>query len=628
MIHKSFISNSAAWNYISEQMKTINESSVQKSIIWNSGLDQDTLDEVLSSEPLKKIFEGEDDITTRQFVILMGGPSTGKGFLVATKFGEGFGLVNGKPMKDWLNIDTISMDDVREGDSILREIQRGISIIAFNRLYNASLAAGKKGFKAAIKEIFYMTKDRTQNNLSDHINYHDFMSFIAQAHDLGGKTGDMAHDLRIDKGELKKLNLEVDNEENSKSPDKEKISANKEKIKELKAKIKDQRIALKKAVADLLLEEEDVLSFSEFVNEKRELPIKQLKSILNQSRSAEPKSEDAFDEFFQATDTPFWKSMRGWKKDGAHGIERFKDAARKEFEKDIKERPANVKTIDGGNIIVVDSPGEDVAKQPYVGECEEAEKAGFVTNIINLDPRLGNNMVSLMRLANFSRNIDEGDRMVDDRDITGYADNVADAIHTIHANKLPRGPVHRYFHLVKDIDDKPDIIKILGALNGAKKDKDSFVQPKNINDDSSFREINTFIDKLGINILLANKLKKLPKLLEWWRGNVKKVIFGINPTVLYDIKTGETGSFNHEMSSKDILSKVEDRLVNANDEFADVQHDVYNKMVQSVDKWTKEYDEWTDRDTWRALQPIVDVKESKVDDFQEYINKINEQNGI
>jgi hypothetical protein len=534
-------------------------------------------------------------------------------------------MVNGKPMKDWLDIETVSMKDVHEGDSILREIQRGIAIITFNRLYNASLAAGKNGFNSAIKEIFYKTKDGVVNKLSSHLTYKDFMSFVAQAHDLGGQASVIAHDIRINKGELKQLNADLSAEEESRNPDKDKMSTTKDKIKELKATVKSQRVELKKVVGDLFLESMDgeVKTFGDFVNEKRELPIKQLKSILNQTRSAEPKSEDAFDEFYDATDAQFWKSMRGWKNDGAHGIERFKDAARKEFEKEIKEQPGNHKLF-GGNIIVVDSPGEDVAKQPYVGECEEAEKAGFVTNIINLDPRLGGDMVNLMRLSNFTRNIDEGDRMVDDRDITGYADNIDDAIGSIQAHKFPRGPVHRYFHLVKDIDDKDDIVKIVGALYGAKKGKDDFLYPKGIDENAGFREINRAIERADVNIGLANALKKLPTLLAWWRKTVRKVIFGINPVVLYTIKEGSNGSFNQDITSKEILAKVNDRLSKSDDEFDDVNHNDYTRMIQSVDRWTKEYDEWTDRDTWQALKPIVDVKESKVYGWDEYIKKLND----
>jgi len=638
MTHRSFISKSAAWDFIQSQMKAVNENSTEgKTIIWNNGLDEKSLLDIVESGALKKIFEQEETVA-RQFVILMGGPSTGKGYLTWCKFGEQFGLVNGKMMKDWLDIDEFSMKDIHEGDSILREIQRGIAIITFNRLYNASLAAGKKGFNAAIKEIFYTTKDGNTNKLSDHITYHDFMSYIAQAHDLGAEASKLAHEIRINKGELRKINSDVDAEEEGKSPDKEKVTDLKAKAKELRSTLKDQRGDLKKVVGDLYVEsmrDEDVLRYDDFLNEqvKKELPIKQLKSILGQTRSAEPKSEEAFDEFFEATMSQFWKSMRGWKNDGAHGIERFKDAARKEFEKEIKEKPETVKSILGGNIIVVDSPGEDVAKQPYVGECEEAEKAGFVTNIINLEPRIGGSALSLMRLSNFTRNVDDGDRMVDDSDITGYTENVDEAIHHIHAHKFPRGPVHRYFHLVKDVEDKEAITKIVGALYGAKKNKDQFIYPTGVygentstpKDGVSFRELNSAIDKAKINISLATALKNLPTLKEWWSTHVRKLIFGINPVVLYGIKEGENGSFNFDLSSKEILVGVNARLAKTDDETEEVTHDDYNKMVQSVDKWTKEYDEWTDKDTWNALKPVVNIKESsRVLGYNEYIKKLND----
>lgn len=115
-------------------------------------------------------------------------------------------------------------------------------------------------------------------------------------------------------------------------------------------------------------------------------------------------------------------------------------------------------------------------------------------------------------------------------------------------------------------------------------------------------------------------------LSDWWSHNVRKVIFGINPVVLYEIKEGETSSFNTAMSSSDILAQVNDRLSKADDEFDDVIHNDYKVMLNSVDKWTKEYDEWTDKDTWNALSSkIINVKESnKVYGFDEYIKKLND----
>lgn len=635
MIHKSFLTNSSAWNYIQSHLNKLDEnSSGNKTIIWNNGLDEESITKLVESGSLKNIFEQSADTSvTRQFVILMGGPSTGKGHLVNTKFGEDFGLINGKAMKDWLDIETVYLKDIHEGDAILREIQKGIAIISFNRLYNASIAAGKKGFESAIKEIFYTTKDVTINKLSDHLTYQDFMSFLAHSEDLGSQASTLAHDIRIEKHNLKTIEHEKNTEEEKKVLDKEKISTLKTSIKAQKDKIKNLRQELKKAVPDLYMESiknDGVFNFDTFVNEKRELPIKKLKSIMQQTRSADPKSHDAFDEFYDFTKSGFWKSMRGWKKDGANGVERFKEAARKEFEKVIKEKP-EATFILGGNIIVVDSPGEDVIKQPYVGECEEAERSGFVTNIINLDPRISNSMITLMRLSNLTRSVNSGDRMVDDKDITGYADNIDDALSNIHSNKYPDGPVHRYFHLVRNVTDKEDIIKIVGALYGAKSNKDQFIYPKNfmngkeLKPDISFSEIHKAIDKANINIALSNSIKKLPMLSSWWRKNVNQVIYGENPVVLYEIKKGEVSSFNTNMTSKEILIGVSNRLGKTDSELSDIKHDDYNKMIKSVERWSKEYDEWTDKDTWTVLKPTLNIKESnKVDGFEEYIKKLND----
>lgn len=639
MIHKTFISNSAAWDFIDGQLKATNENNSNgKTIIWNNGLNEESLVEIVESGVLNKIFESNGEVT-KQFVILMGGPSTGKGFLVDTRFGEGFGLINGKTMKDWLDIEQVTTNDVHEGDSILREIQKGIAIISFNRLYNAAIAAGKNGFNSAIREIFYTTKDGNKNKLSDHLTYHEFMTFLSHSDDLGGEASSLAHDVRIEKKELRKLQAEKNSEEEKKVPDQSLIDELASKIKAIKNSLNDKRKDLQKVVGDLFLEsmKDPVFNFDDFLNEyvmpdqDADLPIKRLKSILHQSRSAEPKSEEAFDEFYEATKAPFWKSMRGWKKDGAYGIERFKEASRKEFEKIIKEKPGTNSSLFGGNIIVVDSPGEDVAKQPYVAECIEAEKAGYVTNIINLDPKLGGDMVSLMRISNLNRNVSNGDRMVDDSDITGYSENVGDAIASLHAHKYPRGSVHRYFHLVRDIDDKEDIIKIIGAMYGAIANKDEFIYPQSIADENgaprenvTFRELNKAISEAGVSIKLASKIKAQPTLLEWWKENVRKVIFGINPVVLYTIKHGENNSFNIEMDSSDILSGVSDRLSKVDDEFDNLKQEDYNKMIRSVQRWTKEYTEWTDKDTWKALTNVVKVRESKVLDFNEYIKKSND----
>lgn len=630
MIFKSYNDDKSAWSYISEQLSTLNENeSGSKTIIWNQSSYDPGIFEV---GEIRRIFEAAGE-NAKQFVVLMGGPSSGKGFLVNTKFGEDFGLISGRIMKDWLDISKVNMSQVHEGDAILREIQRGVAIICFNRLYNACIAAGKSGFLSAITEMYYVTKDGNKNSLGDHLTYKHFMSFLAQAEDLGAQAVDMAKKLRTAKLHLKELNAKKMKMDDADDVDSNELATLKQDIKQARADVKTMRSDLKKAVGDIYNESE-VYQFKDFVNEST-TQLKKLKSILYQTQSAEPKSEDAFEEFFDATNAQFWKSMRGWKSEGSKGMERFKEAARREFEKIIKEKPDQFKELDNGNIIVVDSPGEDVAKQPYVAQCAEAEKAGFVTNIINLDPRLAGSRVALMRLSNFTRNIDEGDRMVDDSDITGYVDNVGKAIDKIQNAQYPEGPVHRYFHLYKNIEDVQSLLQIIGALYGTKKGKDAFIYPKEFLDSSgevrsdvSQREFNKYIKKTSdININLANKLKSLPTLLSWWRGNVRKIIFGIDPVVLYEIKGGEDGSFNIDVKSSEILLSVNDRLKKTDDRFKTRAQKDYTKMVKSVDNWNREYTEWNDADTWNALRKITNIKESRVKSFDSFLNENNNNNG-
>ena len=540
----SFLSYGMAYEYVSHLLNRANENnSDMPHIVWGVGVGD------LDFSVLSKIFE-DDGHTAKQFVILMGGPSTGKGFLTNVKFGEKFGLINGKVMKDWLDISNVKDSEIHEGDFVLREIQKGIAIITFNRLYNACIAAGKKGFDSALSEIYYTTKDGEVNRLSDHLDYSRFVACLAHGEDMGAEIAQMVSNIKQLKRDKDKKGLRAAREE------------------------------LRKMIADMK-EGKSVFDFGSFsmLEFKRGMPDKKLKTILNQAREAQPKSEDAFEEFYDYTMPQFWKSMRGWKDEGSSGHERFKEAARREFEKIIKNKPNEI-SLFGGNIIVVDSPGEDVDKQPYVGQCAEAERAGYVTNIINLDPKLGGSSVALMRLSNLTRNIDDDDRMVDDVDITAYADNVQGAVVRIVDNVFPDGPVHRYFHLVKDVQDDENLVKIFEAMNGVLHGKDDFLPDSRVTDAKTAVQA---INKMKINILFATKIKSHHKIFDWWVANVRNIIFGIKPVVLYAISDG---SANTELTSANALAGAEKRLSDMGDGIT-TQAD-YGEMLKSVSRWDKE----------------------------------------
>lgn len=568
--HVSFLTESGAVSYLESYFSSVNESNEEAKrshIIWNRTGSHDVLLDAL------RVIESasKDETRARQFVILIGGPSTGKGYLTYCKFGKEFGLVNGQTMKDWLDISELSDKEIHEGDKILREIQRGVAIIVFNRLYNAALAAGKSGFDSAIKEVYYMTKDGEKNMLSDHIKYSQFMACLAQGQDLGADLADLVLKVR----ELKKTGTK----------------------KELAAARKELVSAIGR-----VYEGSSVMSFDELFEFRRGVPEKKLKSVLYTTTSAEPKSLDAFEEFFEMTNAQFWKSMRGWRDESVMGIERFKEAARREFEKFIKDKPGKVTELE--NIIVVDSPGEDVDKQPYVGQCAEAERAGYVTNIINLNPMFAGSPLLFMRLNNFSRNINDNDRMVDDSDITGYLENVSGAIARIKDYAFPNGPVHRYFHLVKDVVNDQMAIQIFEALNGVMKRKDDFVSDPSV---KSAADAIAKINDMKININLATKLKSKPDLYRWWAEKVRAAVMGIEPYVGYVIADDSIGV---DLSSLDALDGSKKRLAEIGD-IKSTDGD-YREMLKSVERWEKEYQAWTDADTWKALEDNLVVERSSL----------------
>ena len=58
MIHKSFLTNSSAWHFIKNEISSVNENSQdKKTIIWNNGLSEQDLVDILHSGTFKKIFE-------------------------------------------------------------------------------------------------------------------------------------------------------------------------------------------------------------------------------------------------------------------------------------------------------------------------------------------------------------------------------------------------------------------------------------------------------------------------------------------------------------------------------------------------------------------------------------------
>lgn len=121
--------------------------------------------------------------------------------------------------------------------------------------------------------------------------------------------------------------------------------------------------------------------------------------------------------FFKKANKDFYVSMRGWHDDAkkinpetGKPKERFKDEARNRFDDSVNE------VIDKDNeLLIIDSPGEDIDAQDYRGQIEKAKANGYEVSIMFLHPEQADT-----ELSNLARGRVQGKRMVDQADIDNW----------------------------------------------------------------------------------------------------------------------------------------------------------------------------------------------------------------
>ncbi len=310
-------------------------------------------------------------VDNKQFVILIGGPSSGKGFfLEKEKMSIIMPYLNPQKREDF------NIQSALEGDSLLRMVQKNMAISQFNILMTTKT---RREWLEEISKMYYLTGDGLKVRLISYINYNFWVQLT------------------------------------------------------------------KKEIFENLL--------PEFRKKKKEFKEEQDQKII--SKKDIPVDKKLFEIFWRETEI-FWNSMRSWRDDSVGREGTFKKATRSQFNKEV-EKMAKIYT---DNLIVIDSPGEDVYKQPYVKQCETASNFGFVTNIVHLDPRIEGSNLLFMRLSNLNRGI-EGKRMVDDRDLVGYTVNEKRAIVKIKTYSQKGLSIDRYFHIQKNLPSAQSIFEIL-----------------------------------------------------------------------------------------------------------------------------------------------------------------------
>lgn len=154
-------------------------------------------------------------------------------------------------------------------------------------------------------------------------------------------------------------------------------------------------------------------------------------------------SYDTFDpkeshkSFYKKT-LPFYRNMRGWHDDAKQvnpetgkPKERFKDEARKRFEKDVARKVSGDK-----DFVVVDSAGEDIDVQNFQSQIEQAKANGYEVSVVFLDIDRED-----VLLSNMSRGYVAGNRMVDQQDIDNFYDKYEEAV-----KKIKEANPDRFLH--------------------------------------------------------------------------------------------------------------------------------------------------------------------------------------
>jgi hypothetical protein len=136
---------------------------------------------------------------------------------------------------------------------------------------------------------------------------------------------------------------------------------------------------------------------------------------------------DAID-LYKKANTEFYVSMRGWHDDAKElnkvtgkPKERYKDEARHRFDESVAR-----KTDKAGDLLIVDSAGEDIDAQDFKGQIEDAKAHGYEVTVIFLHPEEADT-----NLSNLARGKVQGKRMVDRSDISNWYQNNEAALREI-----------------------------------------------------------------------------------------------------------------------------------------------------------------------------------------------------
>lgn len=214
--------------------------------------------------------------------------------------------------------------------------------------------------------------------------------------------------------------------------------------------------------------------------------------------------------FFTKQTKAFYQSMRGWHSDAdeinletGKMKERFKDEARKMFEKSVKD-----KVLEGSKqMLIVDSAGEDIDAQDFAGQISVAKSAGYEVTVIALDPEKEDTS-----LSNMNRGFIGGKRMVDQQDIDNYYEKYEKALADIK-----KAVPHNFLHYKKPPVSDDDRKRLVNMMTKTPDGKPTFVS-----DPSS--KIRT-VDDLDGGLNTPAKKKEMSayrKAIQEWEDGGKK----------------------------------------------------------------------------------------------------------
>lgn len=168
----------------------------------------------------------------------------------------------------------------------------------------------------------------------------------------------------------------------------------------------------------------------------------------------------------------FYVSLRGWHND-ADEInpetgkikERFKDEARKLFEKNVRRKIS----VDSKDMLIVDSAGEDIDSQDFEGQIAAGKAAGYEVTVIVLEPEKEESL-----LSNMFRGYISGKRMVDNQDIDNFYDKYKEQV-----EKIKKAAPHNFLAYKKKPLTPSEIKNIKSLMTHTPDGKETFLLDPN-----------------------------------------------------------------------------------------------------------------------------------------------------